>query len=86
MMSKEVVTDINGEEFITLRLEDDACTVLDRASIRSTINKGVCFIPYPSSEALRQVSAASPATVEQCKNRVYGILTAHKMKNAVKNK
>ena len=33
VLSKEVVTDINGEEFITLRLEDDACTLGHQTAI-----------------------------------------------------
>ena len=81
VLSKKVVTDIKGEKFITLRLEDYVCPVGTQASIRQQIKAGRCFIPYHSSEALRQVSTASPATEEQCKNRVYGIATGIYMNN-----
>ena len=82
VLSKKVATDIKGNKFITLLLEDYVCPVAPQASIRRRINEGVCFIPYRSSEALRQVSIASPATVEQCKNRVYGIATGIYMNNS----
>ena len=83
VLSKQMVTDIRGKKIITLRLEDYTPAYIHKTLIRTNIIDGDCFIPYLSSEALRQVSTASPASEAQCKNRAYGVVTGIYMTDSV---